>query len=98
VKWNAWGLAVLDVIESLHDVYGWIKAADPTAKITSPSVLNFDFTCMCCGSGIPTGRSWAEEYRTEYLVRYGEEPPVDIWAIDIFRSIGPAYRRGGLTF
>ncbi len=57
-----------------------IKAADPTAVIVGPNVLNFDFTCIGC-SGYTSGRTWIEEMRQSYLSSYGTEPPIDIWAI-----------------
>jgi hypothetical protein len=71
------------MIERLHYYYTEIKAADPTARITSPSLLNFDFICNGCG-GYQSGRSWANDYRAAYLNKYGIEPPVDIWAIDLY--------------
>ena len=75
--------SVTEVVDGLHDLYEAIKEADPTAKITSPAVLNWDFTCNGC-AGYQSGHSWIDEFRAEYLTRYGEEPPVDIWAIDAY--------------
>jgi S1-C subfamily serine protease len=71
------------LIERLHYYYTEIKAADPTARITSPSLLNFDFICNGCG-GYQSGRSWSNDYRAAYQNKYGMEPPVDIWAIDLY--------------
>jgi hypothetical protein len=83
-----------EIVTQLHDLYEKIKAADPTAKITSPSILNWDFTCLgcvppCCTppcgvGGYQSGRSWVDEFRAAYLDLYGMEPPVDIWAIDVY--------------
>ena len=85
------GYGASDIVSQLHDLYTAIKEADPTAKITSPSILNWDFTCLGCVSLIPcweggyqSGRLWVEQFRSEYLSRYGTEPPVDIWAIDVY--------------
>ena len=86
---NAHGVSVADVVVGLHGTYAASRAADPSALITSPSLLNFDFTCTGCG-GIPSGRSWVEEFRSTYKSLYGVEPPVDIWAIDVFPIIWPA--------
>ncbi|MBF8267710.1 MAG: Glycosyl hydrolase catalytic core protein, partial [Dehalococcoidia bacterium] len=73
------------IVTQLHDLYAAIKAADPAARITSPSVLNWDFTCIGCGGlGFKTGHTWVAEFRAAYLAQYGTEPPVDIWAIDIY--------------
>lgn len=57
-----------------------IKAADPTAKIVGPNILNFDFTCVGCG-GYTSGRTWLEQMRQSYKDKYGTEPPIDIWAL-----------------
>jgi hypothetical protein len=83
---NASGALAADLVVGLHDTYAAIRAADPTAKITSPSLLNFDFTCIACG-GYPSGRSWADSFRKEYSAIYGVEPPVDYWAIDTYPII-----------
>ena len=80
---NVWGLSPSGVIPTLHRLYGWIKSADPTAKVTSPAVLNWDFTCLG-NCGYPSGHSWIDSFRTEYLLQMGMEPPVDIWAMDVF--------------
>jgi hypothetical protein len=85
---NAHGSTVEDVIAGLHDTYAVIRQADPTALITSPSILNFEFSCINC-TGYPTGRSWIDQFRSEYLAIYGEEPPIDIWAIDVFPIVWP---------
>ena len=71
------------IVPTLHDIYQAIRAADPTAKITSPSVLNWEFTCYGCG-GYQQGKAWVENFRATWLSFYGQEPPVDIWAIDLF--------------
>ena len=71
------------VVEQLHDLYAAIRAADPTARVTSPSILNWEFTCYGCG-GYRPGREWVDEFRLAWRARYGTEPPVDIWAIDIY--------------
>jgi|GEM_PF-2274265 CSLREA domain-containing protein len=76
---------VTNVIDELHDSWEAIKAADPTALIVSPPVLNFLFTCLGQGCGTyPTGTAWWNEFVSEYLNRYGEEPPIDIWAINAY--------------
>lgn len=71
------------IVPMLHDIYEEIISADPTARITSPSILNWDFDCNGC-SGYQLGYSWVEEFRSSYLQTYGTEPPVDIWAIDVY--------------
>jgi hypothetical protein len=83
---NVHGTNPADVVVALHDTYAAIKAADPTAKITSPSLLNFDFTCVGCG-GYQSGRSWLGSFITEYSTLYGGAPPVDYWAIDVYPII-----------
>ena len=40
-----------------HYYYTHIKNADITAKITGPSILNWDFTCIGCG-GYERGEAW----------------------------------------
>jgi hypothetical protein len=74
------------IVAQLHDIYEAIKDpvnGDPTARITSPSVLNWDFTCIGCG-GFQSGQDWVAEFITAYQTTYGTEPPVDIWAIDVY--------------
>lgn len=71
------------IVEDLHDIYRTIKTADPTAKLMSPTILNWEFTCTLC-IGYQTGHSWLREFRAEYLAAYGEEPPIDIWAVNAY--------------
>ncbi len=85
---NAHGVTVDDVLVSLHDTYAAIKEADPTALITSPSILNFSFNCLNCG-GYFHGASWITFFFFDYIELFGEPPPVDIWAIDIFPIVWP---------
>jgi len=63
--------------------YSNIKAIDSTAKIMSPSILNWWFECTNCG-GYITGREWVDQFRYTYKESYGIEPPVDVWAIDLY--------------
>ena len=77
------GMNAASIVPALHDIYQAIRAADPTAKITSPSILNWEFTCYGCG-GYQQGKAWVEEFRATWLSLYGQEPQVDIWAIDLF--------------
>ena len=60
-----------------------IKAADPSAKITGPSILNWDFTCVGC-LGYESGQSWLTQFISAYESKYGQKPPVDVWAIDVY--------------
>jgi hypothetical protein len=75
--------SVDSIIEGLRYYYTEIRIADPTAKITSPSVLNWDFTCIGCG-GFTTGHFWMNELVVRYQELYGEGPPWDLWAIDLY--------------
>lgn len=90
---NAHGSPVGTVLAQLHDTYEAIKEADPTALITSPSMLNFNFTCINCG-GYTTGAAWINDFVIEYFGAYGEFPPIDIFAIDLFPLVWPG---GSLT-
>lgn len=85
---NAHGVAVQDVLVGLHDTYAAIKDADPTARITSPSILNFSFNCINCG-GYLEGAIWITNFFFEYINLFGEAPPIDIWAIDVFPIVWP---------
>ena len=61
-----------------------IKAADPSAKIMGPSILNWDFTCTGC-AGFQSGESWMRQFIDAYAIAYGgASPPVDVWAIDTY--------------
>mgnify|MGYP002849272447 CR=1 FL=1 len=60
-----------------------ILLGDPTAKIIGTSILNWDFICIGCG-GYQSGKSWLTDFISSYEARYGEKPPVDVWAIDAY--------------
>jgi len=61
-----------------------IKGADPTALITGPSILNWDFTCTGCGD-FTSGETWMRGFIDAYAISHGgASPPVDIWAIDAY--------------
>ena len=66
-----------------HYFYTELKAADPTANVTSPSILNWDFTCIGC-PGYQSGESWLDDFIFWYNFKYKEIPPVDVWAIDVY--------------
>ncbi len=70
-------------VETLRYYAEAIKAADPTAKLVGPEILNFDFTCTGC-AGFRTGRSWLQAFRSTYQQRYGTEPPLDVWSIHTY--------------
>jgi hypothetical protein len=72
-----------DYAPYFHDAAATIRAVDPTARIMAASVLNFVDTCRGC-AGYLTGREWVDEFRSAYLGLYGEEPPVDVWALDSY--------------
>ena len=71
------------IIEKLHSLYTLIKSADPSARIMSPSMLNFDFTCNGCG-GYTSGRDWLEHFLQLYQEKYQKLPPIDVWALDLY--------------
>jgi hypothetical protein len=75
--------SVDSIIEDLEYYYTEIKLVDPTARITSPSMLNWDFTCIGCG-GFSDGHGWMNLLVTRYQDLYGVSPPWDIWAIDLY--------------
>jgi len=61
-----------------------IRTADPTALITSPSILNWDFTCSDCG-GFTSGEVWMRGFIDAYAAAHGgRTPDVDIWTIDTY--------------
>ncbi len=72
-----------DFVDVFHYYYTNIKAIDPGAKITGPSVLNWDFTCIGCGE-YQKGEIWLKEFVEAYTDRYGHGPPVDVWTIDTY--------------
>jgi hypothetical protein len=72
-----------DIVEDLRYYYTEIKSVDPTARITSPSILNWDFTCIGCG-GYTKGQTWMAELISRYQDLYGTSPPWDVWAIDLY--------------
>jgi hypothetical protein len=61
-----------------------IRAADPSARIMGPSILNWNFTCTGCG-GIMSGETWMRSFIDAYAVAHdGASPPVDVWSIDAY--------------
>ncbi|NQW16375.1 MAG: hypothetical protein HQ478_02710 [Chloroflexi bacterium] len=78
------GYDVENVLDDLHDAYAGIKAGDPTAKIVSPPQLNWLFTCLGCTSGFGRGTDWIPLFRQRYMEQFGEEPPIDIWAVNAY--------------
>jgi hypothetical protein len=72
-----------DMVEKLHYYYTEIKTLDPTARLTSPSMLNWDFTCIGCG-GYPSGETWMKSFIARYQDLYGTYPEWDLWAIDLY--------------
>ena len=78
-----------------HYYYTALKDADPTAKVMGPAILNWSFICFGC-PGYQSGQSWiagtidlttglrAGGFIDAYNSRYGTNPPVDVWAIDVY--------------
>ena len=67
-----------------HYYFTEITRNDPTAKVMSPSLLNWWFTCFECG-GYQSGRDWAEDFITAYRANHeGKNPPVAAWSIDLY--------------
>ena len=77
-----------------HYYYTQLTNADPTAIVTSPSLLNWDFTCLGCSGGALCegvfhrgylcGKVWAKDFIARYDFLYGEKPPIDVWTIDVY--------------
>ncbi|MCL4543846.1 MAG: hypothetical protein M1118_04480 [Chloroflexi bacterium] len=67
----------------LHAVATALHAADPTARLLGPDVLDWSAGCTGCG-GMTTGQAWTEAMRKAYLAAYGQEVPFDIWSIHTY--------------
>ena len=80
---NVRGISGAAFADVFHHYYTNIKAADPTAKVSGPGMLNWDFTCIGCG-GFPSGESWLRDFINAYESKYGQPVPVGAWAIDVF--------------
>lgn len=81
---NTRGISGTAFVPEFDYYVGIIKSADPTAKIVSASILNWDFTCTGCG-GFQSGHSWLQEFITAYQNAHdGVLPPIDVWAIDAY--------------
>lgn len=72
-----------DIADRVHDLHAAIRQADPTAKLLSPPILNYSFTCTLCGGYTP-GRDWLTAFRDQYRTLYLTEPPVDAWALNVY--------------
>ena len=66
-----------------HHLSSHIRAGDSTAKIVSPSLLNWDWTCYQLCYYEP-GKDWIAGFINAYESRYGAKPDVDAWAIDTY--------------
>jgi hypothetical protein len=78
------GISPADYIPAFDYYVSEIRAADPTARITAPAILNWDFTCRGC-AGYTSGHDWLAEFVQTYRNTHsGAAPPVDIWAIDAY--------------
>ena len=69
--------------QTLHAVATALKAADPTARLIGPDVLNWSAPCIGCG-GMVTGEAWTQAMRAAYLADYGQEVPIDVWTIHTY--------------
>ncbi len=61
---------------------GFIRAADPTAILVGPGVLNWDATCTGC-AGTRSGHSWSDDFITVYQQRYGPLP-FNAWSLHAY--------------
>jgi len=59
-----------------------IRAADPTAVLVGPNILNWDQTCVGCPGFIP-GRTWSEAFVASYYARYGPLP-FNAWGVHAY--------------
>ena len=66
-----------------HHLSSHIRTGDPTAKIVSPSLLNWDWTCYQLCYYEP-GKNWIAGFISAYESRYGAKPDVDAWAMDTY--------------
>lgn len=76
-------LSGADYAVAFHDAVAVIKAADPTAVIVAPSILNFDFTCVQC-PGYTSGHDWMDAFLAAYQADYGTLPSIDVWSIHTY--------------
>ena len=67
----------------LHAAAAALRAADPTARLLGPDVLDWETACQGCG-GMVSGEAWTVAMREAYLAAYGQEPPFDIWSIHTY--------------
>jgi hypothetical protein len=74
--------AAAQYAEALRYYHRVIKEADPTAKLVGPNTLNWSETCRAC-PGFDQGRAWADAFRAAYQRLTGEEPPLDVWGIQV---------------
>ena len=54
-----------------HEVYGFIKSKDPSARIAAPNIVQ----------PTPLRLQWLEMVLAAYQTRYGAPMPVDVWSI-----------------
>src|SRR5437870_2398604 len=78
------GLAVLGGLVPPRALPTRLRAADRTAILVAPNILNWDQTCTNC-AGFPSGHSWSEEFLASYQSRYGPLP-VQAWGIHVYSA------------
>jgi hypothetical protein len=82
--------------EAFHYYNGLLKGEtglDPTRRLVAGNTLNWDFTCLRSAEGIPephgctwdySGREFVNEFRAAYSLRFGTEPPVEVWGVHAY--------------
>jgi hypothetical protein len=66
---------------------------DPSRRLVAGNTLNWEFTCLRRAEGIPeshgctwdySGREFISEFRSGYKLKFGSEPPVEVWGIHAY--------------
>ena len=82
--------------EAFHYYNGLLKGEtglDPSRRLVTGNTLNWEFTCLRRAEGIPeshgctwdySGREFITEFRNAYKLRFGTEPPVEVWGVHAY--------------
>ncbi|MSQ08143.1 MAG: hypothetical protein EXR57_05230 [Dehalococcoidia bacterium] len=82
--------------EAFHYYNGLLKGEmglDPSRRLVAGNTLNWDLTCLRRSEKVPeshgctwdySGREFVNEFRAVYKVKFGTEPPVEVWGVHAY--------------
>ncbi len=87
---NSTGAQYAEAFHYYNDLLKGEGGLDPSRRLVAGNTLNWEFTCLRRAEGIPeshgcawdySGREFVTEFRATYKLKFGTEPPVEVWGI-----------------